>query len=125
MSFTTVLLISTDPPFPRIFSITPCQKSSPASVTTNDGRPTRVTSEPCSAPIAAQTKRATRIAAHHGQSSPEGLSSSASTTPLSPATYPIDRSISPSRSAYTSPIARTLKTAAWTGRLTRFPAVRE
>ena len=41
MSFTMVSLISTDPPFPRIFSITPCQKSNPASVTTNDGRPER------------------------------------------------------------------------------------
>jgi hypothetical protein len=99
MSFTMESLISTDPPFPRIFSVRPSQKSNPASVTTNEGRPRRVMMEPCRTPIAAQTSRATRIAAHHGQSSPEGLSSSASTTPPRAATNPIDRSISPSSKA--------------------------
>ena len=45
-------------------------------------------------------------------------------TPPRPATNPTDRSISPSRRTNTSPIASRLKTAAWTSRLTRLPAVR-
>ena len=41
-----------------------------------------------------------------------------------PATNPTERSISPSSRTKTSPIASRLKTAAWTSRLTRLPAVR-
>ena len=48
-----------EPPWPSISSITPCQPSRPASVTTNDGRPSRVMIVPCSTPIAAQTTSAT------------------------------------------------------------------
>ncbi len=45
-------------------------------------------------------------------------------TPPRPATNPTERSISPSSRTKTSPIASRLKTAAWTSRLTRLPAVR-
>ena len=68
-SLMTLSLMGSEPPLPRMRSITPCQPSRPARVTTNDGRPSRVMIVPCSAPIAAQTSRATMIAAHHGQPS--------------------------------------------------------
>ena len=65
-SLTTLSLMGSEPPWPSINSITPCQPSRPASVTTNDGKPRRVMIVPCSTPIAAHATSATRIAAHHG-----------------------------------------------------------
>ena len=124
MSLMMLSWIRIDPPSPRILSITPCQNSRPANVTTNDGSPMRVIKDPCRIPINAHTTSAAAIAAHQGQPT-VGLTSSAMTTALRPATNPIDRSISPSRRANTSPIASRLKTAACTRRLTRLPAVRK
>ena len=124
MSLMTELLMGMTPPFPSIFSMTPCQNRRPARVTMNDGRPTLVMIVPWSAPIAAHARSARMIAAHHGQPI-EGLTSSAMTTPPIPPTKPIDRSISPRSRAKTSPIASRLNTAAWTSRLTRLPASRK
>jgi len=99
MPFTTLSPTRIEPPLPRIFSITPSQNSRPARVTMNEGRPIRVIKVPWRRPISAQTPSAATIAAHHGQFKPDGFNASASTTPPSPATNPIDRSISPSSSA--------------------------
>lgn len=112
-----------EPPLPSTQSITPCQNSRPPRVTTKDGRPMAVMSVPCSRPTSAATTRPARIAAHHGQPT-VGLASTHMTTALRPATNPRDRSISPSSSTKTSPIASRLNTAAWTSRFTRFPGVR-
>ena len=93
-------------------------------MTTNDGSPSRVMIVPWSAPIAAHASSATMIAAHHGQ--PYCcLTNSAVMMPPMPLTKPIDRSISPSSRANTSPIASSMKTAPWISRLTRLPAVRK
>jgi hypothetical protein len=46
--------------------MTPFQNSRPARVTTNDGRPIRVMSDPWSSPMAAVATSAAAIAAHHG-----------------------------------------------------------
>jgi hypothetical protein len=123
MSLMMSFWIRIDPPLPRILSITPCQKSRPARVTTNDGSPIRVISVPWRTPISAHTTSAAAIAPHHGHPT-FGFTSSARITAPRPATNPIDRSISPSSSAKISPIASRLKTADCTSRLTRFPAVR-
>ena len=64
------------------------------------------------------------IAAHHGQPY-DCFTNSAVMIPPMPLTKPIDRSISPSSSANTSPIANNMYTAPWINRLTRFPAVRK
>src|ERR1035437_9267825 len=84
----------------------------------------RVIRDPCRIPINAHATSAAAIAAHQGQPT-VGWTSSAMTTALTPATNPLDRAISPSRRANTSPIASRLKTAACTRRLTRLPAVRK
>ena len=76
-------------------------------MTMKAGRPRRVMIVPCTAPMAAQTSRATRIAAHHGQPT-DWRTSSAITTPPIPLTKPIDRSISPSSRGNTIPMARSM-----------------
>ena len=107
MSLTTLSLMGSEPPLPRINSITPCQPRRPASVTMNDGKPSRVMIVPWRMPIAAQTASATRIAAHHGH--PYCcFTSSAVMMPPMPLTKPIDKSISPRSSANTSPIASSM-----------------
>ena len=55
------------PPLPRILRSTPSQKSRPASVTMNEGRPIRVMIVPWRIPIPAQASSAAAIADHHGQ----------------------------------------------------------
>ncbi len=112
------------PPSPRIFRRTPCQKRRPASVTTKEGRPILVMIVPCSTPMPAQARSAAGIAAYQGQPW-AGLARSAMITPPRPATNPTERSISPRSRTKTCPIASRLKTAAWTSRLTRLPAVRK
>ena len=119
----TSSLIGSVPPLPRMRSITPCQASSPARVTTKEGRPTLVMIVPWRRPTAAVLRSAARIAAHHGHPVLR-CTSSAATMPPMPATKPIERSISPSSRANTSPIASSMKTAPCTSRLTRLPAER-
>src|SRR5712692_2063416 len=96
----------------------------PASVTTNEGIPSRVMIVPWRAPTAKQKASAAMIAAHHGQLVVTGWTSwTAITAPHAP-TKPIDRSISPSRRANVSAIASTMNTALCWKRLTRLPADR-
>src|SRR5713101_3069374 len=105
-------------------SITPLKMRNPASVTTNEGIPSRVMIVPWRAPTAKQKASAAMIAAHHGQLVVTGWTSwTAITAPHAP-TKPIDRSISPSRRANVSAIASTMNTALCWKRLTRLPADR-
>ena len=106
-SLMTLTLIGREPPLPRISSITPCQPSRPARVTTKEGRPSRVMIVPCNAPMAAQASRPTMMAAHHGQPT-DCFTSSAVMVPPMPLTKPIDRSISPSSRAKISPMASSM-----------------
>src|SRR5262245_59830140 len=107
MLLMTSSLMGCEPPWPSINNITPCHPSKPASVTTNDGRPNRVMIVPCNRPISAQTTSPARIDAHQGQPT-DSFTNSAITMPPMPLTKPIDRSISPSNSANTSPIASSM-----------------
>ena len=115
----------TVPLLPISSSTTPFQASRPASVTTNDGTPTLVMIRPCIVPIARPAPSAIAIATNVGSSLPSGVSSSATSTPPTPDTKPIERSISPSSSANVTPIAITAYGAVWTIRLTKLPAVRK
>ena len=85
--------------------ITPCQISSPASVTTNDGTPIRATNEPWNAPMIVVQASAIAMHSQPGRPGPAGagFASSAAIMPATPLTYPIDRSISPIRSTKTTP----------------------
>ena len=79
--------MTSEPGFCRIRKITPCQIRKPASVTTNDGTPTRAMIVPCPSPITTQMVMAASIA-----SSPliwcplPGSWSSAAATAPTPAT---------------------------------------
>ena len=115
----------TVPRLPISSSTTPFQASRPASVTTNDGTPTLVMINPCSRPIPRPASSASAIAGAVAISLPSGASSSATSTPPTPETKPIERSISPSRSANVTPMAITAYGAVWTIRLTKLPAVRK
>ena len=115
----------TVPRLPISSSTTPFQASRPASVTTNDGTPTLVMIRPCSTPIPSPAASAIKIATAVGSSLPSGVSSSATSTPPTPETKPIERSISPSSSANVTPIAITAYGAVCTIRLTKFDAVRK
>ena len=97
----------TVPRLPISSSTTPFQASRPASVTTNEGTPTLVMIRPCSTPIPRPASSASGIATPAETSLPSGVSSSATSTPPTPETNPIERSISPSSSANVTPIAIT------------------
>jgi hypothetical protein len=84
---------------------TPDQMSRPASVTTNDGTPVFVITNPWAKPIAVVQRRPAPTAAHHGQPGLSGRSRSVVTTPPTALTYATDRSISPMRRTKTTPIA--------------------
>ena len=96
------------PLLPMSSSTTPFQASRPASVTTNDGTPTFVmisAVQQADAEAARAARCRSRRAA--GSSLPSGSSSSAVSTPPTPDTKPIDRSISPSSSTKVTPMAIT------------------
>jgi hypothetical protein len=114
----------TVPRLPISSSTTPFQASRPASVTTNDGTPILVMIRPCSVPIPRPAASTITIVSHVGSSLPSGVSSSAVSTPPTPDTKPIDRSISPSSSTNVTPMAMTAYGAVWTSRLTKLPDVR-
>ena len=67
----------------------------------------RVMIVPWIAPIAAHASSATSTAAHHGQFHPCFTISAVRIPPI-PLTNPIDKSISPSSNAKTSPIANSM-----------------
>ncbi len=95
------------PLLPISSSTTPFQASRPASVTTNDGTPTLVMIRPCSVPIARPARSTIASTTKVGSSLPSGVSRIAVSTPPTPDTKPIDRSISPSSSANVTPMAIT------------------
>src|ERR1039458_510121 len=112
-------------PKPSTMSRTPLKMSRPARVTMKEGSRRRLTRVPCTAPIKAQARRATMMAAHHGQFVVLGCTScTAITAPTGP-TKPMERSISPSSRAKISAIARTMNTALCRKRFTMLPAERK
>ena len=113
------------PRLPISSSTTPFQASRPASVTTNDGTPILVMIRPWKTPMPRPASRARMIAGAVDIWLPSGASSSATMTPPTPDTKPIDRSISPSSSTNVTPIAITAYGAVCTIRLTKLPAVRK
>ena len=106
-------------------STTPFHASRPASVTTNDGTPILVMISPWNVPIARPAANTITSTTNVGSSLPSGVSRIAVSTPPTPETKPIERSISPSSSANVTPIAITAYGAVCTIRLTKFPAVRK
>ena len=113
------------PLLPISSSTTPFQASRPASVTTNDGTPTFVMISPCRVPIAIPASSTITSTSHVGITLPSGVSRIAVSTPPTPETKPIERSISPSSSANVTPMAMTAYGAVCTIRLTKLPAVRK
>ena len=97
----------TVPRLPISSRTTPFQASRPASVTTNDGTPTLVMISPWKVPIARPAPSTITNTMNVGSSLPSGVSRIAVSTPPTPETKPIERSISPSRSANVTPIAMT------------------
>ena len=88
-------------------STTPFHASRPASVTTNDGTPTFVMISPWNVPIPRPTRITIRSTTEVGGTLPSGVSRIAVSTPPTPETKPIERSISPSSSANVTPMAIT------------------
>ena len=115
----------TVPRLPISSSTTPFQASRPASVTTNDGTPTFVMISPWNVPIARPAPSTITNTMNVGSSLPSGVSRIAVSTPPTPDTKPIERSISPSSSANVTPIAITAYGAVCSSRLTKLPAVRK
>ena len=70
------------PELPMICKSTPFQPSRPASVTTNDGTPTRATKKPCNSPIAIPVPSARASATDVGTFLPGSSSSAAITAPM-------------------------------------------
>ena len=92
-------------------------------MTTNDGTRKKVTKKPWKRPTPRPTSSAARIAAQPGQSFL--TLSTAITEAARPLTMPTDRSISPSSSTRTTPVAMIPSPAIWSIRLVRLPAVRK
>ena len=88
-------------------STTPFHANRPASVTTNDGTPTFVMISPWNVPIPRPAPSTIKMTTHVGGTLPSGVSRIAVSTPPTPDTKPIERSISPSRSANVTPMAIT------------------
>ena len=117
------LLRFTVPVVPRTCSNAPCQASSPARVTTNEGMRKRVKSEPWSRPIAAPARMPAAIAGAGPQ--PCLTFSTAITAAHTPLTAPIERSISPSSSTSTTPTEIRPTAVIWRKRLVRLTAERK
>jgi hypothetical protein len=115
----------TVPLLPISSSTTPFHASRPASVTTNDGTPTFVMISPCSVPIAQAGHERDREHEAVGSSLPSGVSRIAVSTPPTPETKPIDRSISPEQQRERDAHRDHDDRADCTIRLTKLPAVRK
>ena len=107
------------PPSPIISSIAPCNPRKNASVTTKLGIPSRATSTAIASPIRMPVISAAR--SDSGQAQPRSVSVVARIAAPMPAAKPADRSISPSSSTKTSPIASTVIAAPWLIRLAKLP----
>ena len=92
-------------------SVTPWNARNVASVMTNDGMPTRARSQPMPKPMTTPATRPTTSASH--QDTPCRSISTAMIAEHRPPVVPADRSISPSSSTKTRPIAITTIGAAW------------
>ena len=95
------------PLLPIRSSTTPFQASRPARVTTNDGTPSLVMISPWKVPIAIPATSTITSTSQVGITLPSGVSRIAVSTPPTPETKPIERSISPSSSAKVTPMAMT------------------
>ena len=113
----------TVPVSPSTLSWKPCQASSPARVTTNDGMSKRVKRNPCSIPIATPATIAAAIAVYGDQ--PCLTLSTAMIDAQRPLTAPTERSISPSSRTSTMPTEIRPTAVIWRARLVRFVAVRK
>ncbi len=111
----TSSLNRSEPPGPMSFSGAACRARKNASVTTNDGMPSRETRRPIASPMIAPIPRPASTASHHDQ--PWSIITSAVMVAEAPPATPADRSISPSSRTKTRPIASTMIEAAWTTRL--------
>lgn len=100
----------------------PWKDRNAASVTTNDGMPTFATMKPIASPMTRPVTSAASVAAYHGQ--PWNVSSTASTDAHTPLAYPAERSISPSSSTKTRPIAMMVTAAPWVNRFAKLPALK-
>ena len=112
----------TEPVSPKTHKRAPCQASRPASVTTNDGTPNRVTMKPLNAPIATPTASPAPIPRTGAQ--PCWTLSTAITPAARPLTAPTERSISPSSRTSTTPIEIVAVAAICRVRLERLTADR-
>ncbi len=88
---------------PSSHSMRPFQPRKPASVTTNAGTPILAKNQPCSAPMATPV---TIVSSRASQASmPCLVTTTANTAAARPLTEPTERSISPSSSTKTRPMA--------------------
>ena len=113
----------TEPVSPSTHNNAPCQASRPASVTTNEGTPKRVTMRPLKAPIASPTPSPAKIPISGAQ--PCSTLSTAMTPAARPLTAPTERSISPSKRTSTTPIEIVAVAAICRVRLERLTALRK
>ena len=86
-------------------------------MTTNDGIPSRETSSPMQSPMNVPVRMQAAIARGHGQ--PWFVATMPRTAAAVPAVKPADRSISPSSSTKTRPMAMTMTPADWLKRLAK------
>ena len=93
------------PPRPISFRVMPCRPRKNANVTTNDGIPSLATSNPITRPTTAPT--ASPMSTATGQLWPLRSMATAVKPAAMPPVTPADRSISPSRSTGTRPMAST------------------
>ena len=110
------------PPSPMISSMMPCRPRKKASVTTKLGIPRYATISAISPPITTPVSSAASSDSGHGH--PCSVTVTAVIAAPIPAVKPADRSISPSSSTKTRPIASTVIAAPWLIRLAKFCSVR-
>ncbi len=112
-----------EPVLPSTASCAPCHASRPASVTTNDGIPKKVTMNPLKRPISVPTRSPATIAS--AGSRPSFTLTTAITDAASPLTAPTERSISPSSNTSTTPIEIVATAAICRVRFERLTALRK
>ena len=105
------------PVSPSTSSWNPGHASRPAKVTTKDGTPKRVNTEPWNSPIAVPAATPAAIARYGDQ--PCFTLSTAMIAAHRPLTAPTERSISPSSSTSTMPIETSPTAVIWSTRLDR------
>ncbi len=99
----------------------PWKARNAARVTTNDGMPTLATSEPSTVPMITPVRMAAATQTYQGR--PALARVTASTAAQTPLAKPADRSISPSSSTNTRPMAMSVTAAPCVNRLAKLIAV--